>query len=97
MDGSLLSRRALERGITKHLDGQITVLYVIDPMLAVDEAEASGLLAPNPLHDRTTERTVETTEVIASGGDIETDEWGLLTTAAARSTVEQKPAAPSPV
>lgn len=55
-DGSPLSQRALERAITKHPNDKITVLYVIDPMLAVYEAEAKGLPAASTWHDRMKER-----------------------------------------
>lgn len=55
-DGSPLSQRALERAVTKHPEDQITVLYVIDPMLAVYEAEAKGLPAAKTWYDRMTER-----------------------------------------
>lgn len=58
-DGSPLSRRALERAITKHPNDQITVLYVIDPMLAVYEAEAKGLPAASTWYDRMKERADE--------------------------------------
>jgi len=58
-DGSPLSQRALERAITKHPNDQITVLYVIDPMLAVYEAEAKGLPAANTWYDRMKERADE--------------------------------------
>jgi nucleotide-binding universal stress UspA family protein len=58
-DGSPLSQRALERAITKHPDDQITVLYVIDPMLAVYEAETKGLPAASTWYDRMTERADE--------------------------------------
>jgi nucleotide-binding universal stress UspA family protein len=44
-DGSPLSRRALERAIGHHPGGPIVVLYVIDPLLAVYEAETAGLSA----------------------------------------------------
>lgn len=54
-DGSPLSQRALERAITKHPDDQITVLYVIDPMLAVYEAEAKGLPEASTWYGRMTE------------------------------------------
>ena len=58
-DGSPLSQRALERAITKHPDDRVSVLYVIDPMLAVYEAEAEGLPAASTWHDRMTERADE--------------------------------------
>ena len=58
-DGSPLSERALERVITKHPDDRISVLYVIDPMLAVYEAEAKGLPAASTWHDRMKERADE--------------------------------------
>lgn len=58
-DGSPLSQRALERAITKHPDDQITVLYVIDPMLAVYEAEAKGLPSASTWYDRMTEQADE--------------------------------------
>ncbi|RXK47391.1 universal stress protein [Halorientalis pallida] len=54
-DGSPLSQRALERALTKHPDDQITVLYVIDPVLAVYEVEMKGLPAANTWHDRITD------------------------------------------
>jgi len=50
-DGSPLSKRALERAVTKHSDADITVLYVIDPVFAVYEAEAKGLPAAMAWHD----------------------------------------------
>jgi nucleotide-binding universal stress UspA family protein len=55
-DGSPLSRRALERALTNHPEDRISVLYVIDPMLAVYEAEAKGLPAASTWYDRTKER-----------------------------------------
>lgn len=58
-DGSPLSQRALERAVTKHPDAQITTLYVIDPRLAVYEAETKGLPAASTWHDRMTERADE--------------------------------------
>ncbi|AGN01040.1 UpsA domain-containing protein [Salinarchaeum sp. Harcht-Bsk1] len=58
-DGSPLSQRALERALTKHPDDRITVLYVLDPVLAVYEAEAKGAPAASTLHDRMTERADE--------------------------------------
>jgi len=53
-DGSPLSQRALERAITKHPDDQITALYVINPILAVYEAEAKGLPAAKGFYDQIT-------------------------------------------
>ena len=58
-DGSPLSRRALERALTNPPEDRITVLYVIDPMLAVYEAEAKGLPAASTWHDRMKERADE--------------------------------------
>lgn len=58
-DGSPLSQRALERAVTKHPDAQITVLYVIDPMLAVYEAESKGLPAAESWGDRMSELAKE--------------------------------------
>jgi nucleotide-binding universal stress UspA family protein len=55
-DGSPLARRALERALTKHPDDRTTVLYVIDPMLAVYEAESKGLPAASTWYERTLER-----------------------------------------
>jgi nucleotide-binding universal stress UspA family protein len=54
-DGSPLSRRALERAVTMHPDARVTVLYVIDPVYAVYEAEARGPTAAGEWHDRMTE------------------------------------------
>ena len=54
-DGSPLSRRALERAITKHAEDRITVLFVVDPLLAVYEAETEGLPAARTWHDRMAE------------------------------------------
>ncbi|MFC7020938.1 MULTISPECIES: universal stress protein [Haloarcula] len=42
-EGSPLSKRALERVLTHHPDAGIHVLYVVDPMLAVYDAETEGL------------------------------------------------------
>lgn len=42
-DGSPLSQRALDRALRDHAEDRITVLYVIDPVLAVYEAELEGL------------------------------------------------------
>ena len=58
-DDSPLSQRALARAITKHPDDRITVLYVIDPLLAVYEAEAKGLPSASRWYDRMTERAEE--------------------------------------
>jgi len=58
-DGSPLSRRALERAVTRHPDARITVLYVIDPMLAVYESETKGLPEASSWHDRARERADE--------------------------------------
>ena len=58
-DGSPLSERALERAITKQPGDKISVLYVIDPMLAVYEAEAKGLPAASTWYDRMQERADE--------------------------------------
>lgn len=55
-DGSSLSQRALERAITKHPDDEITVLFVIDPVFAVYEAEAKGLPAASTWYDQTREQ-----------------------------------------
>jgi nucleotide-binding universal stress UspA family protein len=41
-DGSPLSQRALERAIAQHPAGPIVVLYVVDPLVAVYEAETEG-------------------------------------------------------
>lgn len=51
-DGSPLAERALERAITAHPDARISVLYVIDPVGAVYEAEARGITAATEWHDR---------------------------------------------
>ena len=58
-DRSPLSKRALERALTKDPDDQITALYVIDPVLGVYEAEAKGLRAASTWHDRMTEQAEE--------------------------------------
>jgi nucleotide-binding universal stress UspA family protein len=55
-DGSPLSERALHRALTKYPDDEITVLHVIDPVLAVYEAEAKGLPAARSWVERATER-----------------------------------------
>jgi len=54
-DGSLLSQRALERALRRHSADEISVLYVIDPMLAIYEAEAKGLPAASTWYDRMVE------------------------------------------
>lgn len=51
-DGSPLSRRALDRAVTAHQDATITVLYVIDPVYVVYEAESRGLPEAETWHDR---------------------------------------------
>lgn len=51
-DGSPLSERALDRVLTHHPDAEITVLYVINPVEAVYEAESKGLPAATTWHDR---------------------------------------------
>jgi nucleotide-binding universal stress UspA family protein len=58
-DGSPLARQALERAVTKHPADQITVLFVIDPVWAVYEAEAKGLPAARTWYDRMTDRADE--------------------------------------
>ncbi len=59
-DGSPLSQRALERAVTNHPDAQITVLYVIDPLLAIYESETKGLPASESWYDRMTDWADET-------------------------------------
>ena len=54
-DGSPLAKRALERAVTKHPADRITVLYVLDPMYAVYEAETKGLPAASTWYDRLSE------------------------------------------
>ena len=51
-DGSPLARRALERALTAHPEATITVLYVIDPVYVVYEAESRGLPEAEGWHDR---------------------------------------------
>jgi nucleotide-binding universal stress UspA family protein len=59
-DGSPLAERALERVLTTHPDDEITVLYVIDPVYAVYEAEAKGLGAAESWVERATEEAEQT-------------------------------------
>lgn len=54
-DGSPLARRALERAVTEHPGADITALYVLDPLLAVYEAEVEGLPAAESWHERMAE------------------------------------------
>lgn len=42
IDGSELSKRALEHALTAYPDAAVTVLHVVDPVDAVYRAEASG-------------------------------------------------------
>jgi len=51
-DGSPLSQRALDRVLDHHPDADITVLYVVDPMHAMYEAEIEGLGAASSWADR---------------------------------------------
>lgn len=51
-DGSPLARRALERALRQHPDATITVLYVVDPVGAVYEAELHGLDAAESWPER---------------------------------------------
>jgi nucleotide-binding universal stress UspA family protein len=60
-EGSPLSRRALERALVHHPDAEITTLYVLDPLLAVYEAETEGLPAANDWYERTAERAARVT------------------------------------
>jgi nucleotide-binding universal stress UspA family protein len=69
-DGSPLSRQALERAVTKYPDDQITVLFVINPVWAVYEAEAKGLPGASTWYDRMTERADEIcTEATEQAGE----------------------------
>jgi len=77
-DGSPLSERALERAITKHPNDRITVLYVLDPMGAVYEAEAKGLPAASTWYDRMRERA---DELCADATQQATDHGCEITTA----------------
>jgi nucleotide-binding universal stress UspA family protein len=54
-DGSPLSERALDRAVTKYPDAEVTVLYVIDPVEAVYEAELKGLPEARTWHERASE------------------------------------------
>lgn len=58
-DGSPLSRKALERALASHPDAEIMVLHVMDPMLAMYEAEARGLPAAREWFDRIEDRADE--------------------------------------
>jgi nucleotide-binding universal stress UspA family protein len=77
-DGTPLSRRALERAVTKHRDDRIVVLYVIDPVLAVYDAEAGGLPAASTWDDRMRERAED---VCAQAERIASDHGCEVTTA----------------
>ena len=73
-DGSPLSRRALERAIEQHPDGPIVVLYVIDPLLAVYEAETGGLSAASDWDERMDDVAAEIcaeAETLAAAADCE--------------------------
>lgn len=58
-DGSSLSKRALERAVTMHPEGRITVLHVIDPVDVVYEVESKGLAEAKKWHDQMSERARE--------------------------------------
>lgn len=58
-DGSPLSIRALERVVTHHPDSEVTVLFVVDPLLAVYDAETEGLPAASSWDDQMTAYTDE--------------------------------------
>ncbi|MDS0296410.1 universal stress protein [Halogeometricum luteum] len=56
-DGSPLSERALDRVLTRHPEDDVTVLYVVDPLLAVYEGETKGLGAGESWSEWMTART----------------------------------------
>jgi nucleotide-binding universal stress UspA family protein len=65
-DGSPLSERALDRAVTGHPDDTITVLHVIDPVLAVYQAEARGITEARAWVAETTEVARETADAAAA-------------------------------
>lgn len=65
-DGSPLAERALERAVTMHPDLTVTVLYVIDPIRVVYEAESKGLASARGWHDRMEAVAEETCAAAAS-------------------------------
>ena len=75
-DGSPLSRRALDRAIDHHPAGPILVLYVVDPMLAVYEAETKGLSGASAWDERVgaiAEEVLGEAEAIAAAADYEVE------------------------
>lgn len=59
-DGSPLAERALAHVAQKHPDADVTLLYVVDPVGVVYEAEARGLPDAETWHERATAEAEET-------------------------------------
>ncbi len=59
-DGSPLAERALEHVAETYPDAHVTLLYVVDPVGVVYEAEAGGLPAAETWHERATDEAEET-------------------------------------
>ncbi|SFR34874.1 universal stress protein [Halogeometricum limi] len=57
-DGSPLSQRALEHALTTY-DDDVLVFYVVDPLLAVYEAETKGLAAAEAWSEEMAEVTAD--------------------------------------
>ncbi|MFB6080847.1 MAG: universal stress protein [Haloferacaceae archaeon] len=77
-DGSPLSERALDRAVTRHPGAEITVLYVIDPILAVYDVEAGGLPSAKDWLDRMRERA----DVVLADAGARADEHDRAVTTA---------------
>jgi nucleotide-binding universal stress UspA family protein len=80
-DGTPLAKRALECAVRKHPEDQITVLYVLDPMYAVYEAETEGLPAASTWYDRVSERA----EAVLSEATVQAEESDCRITTATAS------------
>jgi nucleotide-binding universal stress UspA family protein len=78
-DGSELSEKALDRAVTTHPDAEISVLYVIDPVGAVYDAEAGGLPAGETWLE---ERSAHADEVCADAEAQAAEHGREITTAA---------------
>ncbi|WP_380678189.1 universal stress protein [Salinigranum sp. GCM10025319] len=86
-DGSPLARRALEYALRKCPDDDLVVLYVVDPVYAVYEAEFGG---PTDAEQWAGDAAAESERVLAEAESVAADHAGSVTTVTATGKPERR-------